>query len=205
MIKKAFLLAAIAAAAMSCGKDSDPGTGVTINGVTWATANVAAPKTFAARPESAGMFYQWGNNVGWSTTDPLVPTEKDRVWGDGFVFGEVWAVAFDPCPDGWRVPTNTEWETLLDEAKVVNMRTTRGGVDGQLFMDATSDRSIFLPAAGNRGFASGELSVPGEVGSYWASSAQNEQGDYLNFDSFSQPVMHSDSKACGRSVRCVRE
>jgi hypothetical protein len=51
----------------------------------------------------------------------------------------------------------------------------------------------------------GEPGVPGEVGSYWASSAQDEQGDYLNFDPFSQPGMHSDSKACGHSVRCVRK
>jgi len=51
----------------SCSKDDedkkkDPLTydeGVVINGVKWATRNVAAPGTFAANPQDAGMFYQW--------------------------------------------------------------------------------------------------------------------------------------------------
>ena len=46
-------------------------TGVEINGVTWATRNVDAPGTFAAKPEDMGMFYQWNSKVSW-TTD-LVP------------------------------------------------------------------------------------------------------------------------------------
>ena len=33
--------------------------GVVINGVKWATRNVAAPGKFATSPEDAGMFYQW--------------------------------------------------------------------------------------------------------------------------------------------------
>ena len=46
--------------------------GVLINGVRWATSNVDMPGTFAANPEDAGLFYQWGSNVGWSSTDPCV-------------------------------------------------------------------------------------------------------------------------------------
>ena len=48
---------------------------VIINGVKWATCNVDAPGTFAAAPESAGMFYQWNRKIGWSATDPMGGTE----------------------------------------------------------------------------------------------------------------------------------
>ena len=59
----------------SCGEDDndnkkDPliyDEGVIINGVKWATRNVATLGTFAAKPEDAGMFYQWGHKIGWST------------------------------------------------------------------------------------------------------------------------------------------
>jgi len=40
--------------------------GVVINGVKWATRNVDRPNTFAETPESAGMFYQWNDKIGWS-------------------------------------------------------------------------------------------------------------------------------------------
>jgi hypothetical protein len=46
--------------------------GVKIGNTIWATRNVDAPGTFAEAPESAGMFYQWNRNIGWSTTDPVI-------------------------------------------------------------------------------------------------------------------------------------
>ncbi len=46
---------------------------VLINGVLWATRNVDAPGTFAASPESTGMFYQWNSRIAWSASGEKVP------------------------------------------------------------------------------------------------------------------------------------
>ena len=40
--------------------------GVVINGITWATRNVDEPGKFAARPEDAGMYYQWNSKIPFS-------------------------------------------------------------------------------------------------------------------------------------------
>ncbi|MDR1809513.1 MAG: hypothetical protein LBR34_03800, partial [Prevotella sp.] len=76
--------------AAGCSKDDDDngGTttstttdpGVVINGVRWATRNVDAPGTFAATPESAGMFYQWNRSLGWSSSNPLVNSNGGTTW-----------------------------------------------------------------------------------------------------------------------------
>jgi uncharacterized protein YjdB len=79
--------------------------GVVIDGIRWATRNVDAPNTFAATPESAGLFYQWGSNVGWSVTDPLTATDGDNTWRDLYAIGSSWTAAKNPCPAGWRLPT----------------------------------------------------------------------------------------------------
>jgi len=114
--------------------------GIEINGVVWATRNVDMPGTFAVTPEGAGMFYQWGKNVGWSTTDPMVNSNGDTVWDYTIVPGSVWEN--DPCPCGWRPPTVEEQAKLLDAGSIV---ITRNGVEGRLF--GTEPNTVFLPYA----------------------------------------------------------
>ncbi len=76
-----------------------------------------------------------------------------------------------PCYDvaaaywgsGWRMPTEAEWQELLDNT--TNSWTTRNGVNGRLFT-ASNGNSIFLPAAGT---------IWGDVGScgyYWSGSVE---------------------------------
>jgi len=82
--------------------------GVSINGVIWAKCNVDAFGTFAAAPESYGMFYQWNRRTGWSSTDPLTSSPAGAVWNSSIPTGDVWTAANDPCPTGWRVPTEEQ-------------------------------------------------------------------------------------------------
>ena len=121
--------------------------GVVINGVTWATRNVDSPGTFAAKPESAGKFYQWNRKKAYSATTPAegIPI-KD--WNITNPEGAEWEKENDPSPEGWRVPTRTEFESLLDKDKVrQEWNATKKGIT---FTDIESGASIFLPAAGYR-------------------------------------------------------
>ena len=142
--------------------------GVEINGVTWATRNVAAPGTFTAKPEEVGMFYQWNRKVAWPATGRV------SNWNNSMPIGTEWEKANDPSPAGWRVPTTDEIQKLLDSDKVLYEWTAVNGVNGGKFTDKATGNSIFLPAAGLRSSSGGVLVGDGMCSYYWSST---EYGD----------------------------
>jgi len=204
----------------SCSKDDyviDDIEGVVINGITWATRNVDMPGTFAERPESAGMFYQWGKNVGWSTTDPLFASNGSTTWDNTSYKGDFWTEENCPCPKGWRVPTDQELQKLVDAGSIW---TTISGITGRKF--GKGRNSIFLPAVGERGNTfDDDLREVGEVGNYWSSNTfvippSFGEGDGMRFIPYllfydkrvSEPIgkyamIHPAPR--GYSVRCVKE
>ena len=166
--------------------------GVVINGVKWATRNVDAFGTFAATPESAGMFYQWNRKIAWSATGSVTG------WDNSPPTGDTWEKSNDPSPKGWRVPTREEQQKLFDAEKVVNEWTTQNGVTGS---------RLFLPAAGYRNGSDGALYYAGALGSYWSSAARESYESYaygLGFNA-SYADWHSSSRSYGFSIRAVAE
>ena len=102
---------------------------VTINGITWATRNVDAPGTFAAKISDTGMFYQWNRKTGWSTTNQQHTTTSSppgRSWDNSVPAGTSWEAANDPCPAGWRVPTYEELDKLQQTS---NFREFKHGLN----------------------------------------------------------------------------
>ncbi len=183
----------------SCGKDDEPkkeeanpdnpeepgksdaiaDNGVMINGVKWATRNVYAPGTFAASPESPGMFYQWNRKTAWPTTGNVTG------WDSSTPSGTTWEKSNDPSPSGWRVPTKAEIETLLDIDKVSHKCATQNGVSGRKFTDKASGATLFLPAVGYRHLSyGGALDYGDAFGGYWSSTpTDSSNAYYLYFDS----------------------
>ena len=179
---------------VACNIDNP--AGVVINGIRWATRNVDMPGTFAPHPESAGRFFQWGTLNGavhhWAATGTVTGwnNSSNRV---------AWTAANDPCPPGWRVPTQAELTNLRNQP---HTWTQRNGVSGRLF--GTAPNQLFLPAAGHRS-TGGSLWTVGNWGCYWSSSANDAcSGWWLNFCSVSSAV-HASNRAVGFSVRCVSE
>ena len=120
--------------------------GVVINGIRWATRNVDAPGTFALTPESYGMLYQWQNNVGWSSTNPLVDSNGGTVWRHLAAGQTPWVSWIDPCPTGWRVPNVSDFLQLFQAPHgVVELNGVRGlkitGTDGVIFLPYAPTRS----------------------------------------------------------------
>jgi len=173
---------------------------VMINGVCWATRNVDMPGTFASNPEDAGMFYQWGSNVGWSSTNPLWASDGINIWRDLSESGNVWLPEKNPCPVGWRVPTMQEFQSLCSSS---NYWGNLNGVFGRFF--GNEEPLIFLPAAGRRDGSSAPNGV-GSVGSYW--SCTHTPGPNAHVFDFlynnTNPTAVSNLKAA-YSIRCVAE
>ena len=139
--------------------------GVVINGVRWATRNVDAPGTFAATPESFGMFFQWNRKKAWNATD-----ERVEDWDNAISAGTKWYAENDPSPIGWRIPTRAEIRSLLDSEKVSSEWTTQNNINGRLFTCLDTGNNLFLPAVGHRcGNDGARLSV-NVWGLYWNST-----------------------------------
>ena len=179
---------------------------VEINGIKWAKFNVNMPGTFAANPEDAGMFYQWNRKVGWSSTDPMINSNGGTTWDTTGAEGTIWEKANDPCPVGWRVPTFSELESLIDAA---SQWTTVNDVTGRIFGSDT--QTLFLPASGHRCIALvGGLHYVDTTGYYWSSSIDYSNGAYnLGFTNISVSIGDHEGNGSGRSagfsVRCVAE
>jgi uncharacterized protein (TIGR02145 family) len=166
--------------------------GVEINGVKWATCNVDAPGTFAAKPEDAGMFYQWNRNKGWAATGEVTD------WDSSIPKGDIWEKEHDPCPPGWRVPTRAELQSLIVAG---SEWTTLNGVKGRVF--GADDNTVFFPAVGSRFFSDGTLNEAGSYGSYTSGMPSSNTSVYYLVFSDELETEGNDGRRFGRSVRCV--
>ncbi|MDE7356157.1 MAG: hypothetical protein K2N21_05250 [Rikenellaceae bacterium] len=114
------------------------------------------------------------------------------------------------CPDGYRLPTNTEFQNLIDNCT----RTNGGGWSSSdygyitLTLKTDSSKKLEFPAVGWRSYdSSGTLQRAGQYGRYWSSvtyTSTTSDAYYLWFDS-SDLNVNSYNKRGGFSVRCVRQ
>ncbi len=184
--------------------------GLKIGTVTWSEKNVDAANTFAATAESYGKFYQWNRTTAYTTTDPLSPT-----WATTSITDATWTV--NPCPSGWRLPTQAEFQALHDNSVPVGgtwvAAGTRNSVNGRYYGPNSATCSvlggnmtgcIFLPAVGRRN-TNGALSNQTSSGYYWSSTQYNSGSGYnLYFNSGGSNPANYNNKAYGFSVRCVK-
>jgi len=201
------------------------GNYVVINGVKWATSNLGAGGVFCANPEDYGALYQWGRLAdGHERRTPLSGTtatpsptdipghsnfitqssspydwrnpQNDALWNSGNETSPV-KTDNDPCPNGWRVPTYTELQSLDIATRVWY---TLNGVAGYLIGDGDK---LFLPVAGDR-VNDGLLNDVGTLGYYWSSTPSNTVAYYLRFSSGIFLTTYN-FRVLGMSVRCVAE
>ena len=197
---------------------------VTIGGVQWAKYNLDNPRqasggaTFAkklpsectgTREESHGKLYQWNYNVGWNSTgnSPSGATPSGS-WQSGYSSSSSWSS--NPCPDGFRLPDNTEYLNLINEC---NATYYNGGADWgpsncgyvTLTDKNNSDNKLEFPAVGYRNESGGTLGGSGKDGNYWASNRYSSDRAYY-FNVYHNSVyVGNSSKRLGRSLRCIRQ
>ena len=172
--------------------------GVFIGTAIWARYNVADPGTFVENPEDAGMFFQWNRRQGWASTGTVTS------WNTTVPTGASWRAPNNPCPAGWRLPTEGEMAALRT---AVSTWTTVGGVTGRRITGANRIAgggfdTIFLPAAGYRD-AIGTLKEVGTKGMYWNSTQLSETlARGLRFSNHNTQLL-SGNRMYALSVRCV--
>ena len=132
------------------------------SGTLWATMNVGASK-----PSDAGLYFQWGDTVGY-TADQIGTGDGKKAFswadykfnpsGDGKTFtkyttaGATLELADDAANANmggtWHMPTPDQIRELINET--TNTWTTQDNINGRLFTSKTDpSKSIFIPAAGD--------------------------------------------------------
>lgn len=189
------------------------------SGILWATCNVGADK-----PEDYGYYFAWGETepksvYDWSTYkyckgSSITMTKyctSDFCGYNGFTDNKT---VLDPEDDAahanwggsWRMPTDDEFEELMNSANCTWTWTTINGVKGYKVQSRKSgytDKWIFLPAAGCRWDA--DLYDAGSYGYYWSSSLYSHSDSYAYCLFFGSGDMDWDDsyRLDGRSVRAV--
>jgi uncharacterized protein (TIGR02145 family) len=144
-------------------------------------------------------------------------TLSTTLWNSGMPSAPV-KTANDPCPSGWRVPTHTEWSSIVSGGTTSILAGATGtsgnkwtwngstGTHGYTVSpDGGTTTTLFLPAAGARDASSSTLYTAGTVGFYWSSTPYGSSYYSLLYFDSSYVVPSDLVRAYGFSVRCVAE
>ena len=186
--------------------------------VKWANMNVGATSE-----TDYGKYYAWGattdnysesKDYNWTNTPYYTGNGSTHSWSKYTSAPATLDVATDDAAranwgGSWRMPTETEFQELLDNTTRSWQTNYKGvsGCNGYLFTSKKAgytDKSIFLPAAGYRNGSS--LRSDGSNGFYWSStlgSGNVGRGRYLSFGSGNAGV-YDYHRYYGFSVRAVQ-
>jgi uncharacterized protein (TIGR02145 family) len=183
-------------------------------GKTWMDRNLGASQaaTSSTDVNSYGDLYQWGRRADGhqcrtSATTSTLSSIDQPAHGD-FILAPYASLDWrspqnanlwqgvngvnNPCPSGYRIPTETELEA---ERLSWSQNNSVGAFASQLK----------LPVPGRRNFSDGLFSVVGSDGFYWSSSVIDTYTLSLNgFGTFSANIWE-DVRANGHAVRCLKD
>ena len=187
-------------------------------GEIWMDRNLGASQvaTSSTDANAYGDLYQWGRaadghesrtSATTSTNATSAVPNDGNAW-DGFFITEGsspydWLTPQDdnlwqgvsgtnnPCPSGYRLPTEAEWEA---ERTSWSSNNEAGAFASPLK----------LPVAGYRNYSGVTLNSVGSYGEYWSSTVDHNLARSLYFRS-NDAYIYSDSRAYGLSVRCLKD
>jgi uncharacterized protein (TIGR02145 family) len=154
-----------------------------------------------------GNYYQWGRSSAAATTDAIIGTWNTSPAANGS-WSDASKTANDPCPAGYRVPTQTQWNGVL--ANNTRSNTGSWASDGNFttavhFGPNGSTHTLTLPTAGYRSYTNGALFNRGDYGFYWSSTEVGFNARLLIVYISNADANGTFSRPNGFSVRCVSE
>ncbi len=182
----------------------------------------ALPKKSQLTSAADGSLESYKKNFYYGNSDWLTP-DNDNLWYNSDPAATTTKTEYDPCPEGWRVPTNAELGSLVNGSSPTNGQWvgSKGwnsadsedlhyGLRGFWFYGNTPETDgtkVFFPAAGYRDYVNPNTRNRNEYGFYWSSSVTDKVTRYLffNFNSYVSMDNTDHHRAYGRSVRCVKD
>jgi uncharacterized protein (TIGR02145 family) len=132
---------------------------------------------FSSDTPTPGIFTCCGNNIiEWQTT------RNTNLWSG--VNG-----TNNPCPSGWRLPTKSEWETLLSTSPAITNSST------------AYSSYLKLPAQMGRDRGDGTIKSNNTNNIYWSGDASNSSWAWHHSGGIATGAFHL---TYGAAVRCVQ-
>ena len=175
----------------------------------WMDRNLGASQVATSSTDAAsyGELYQWGrgtdgHQIRTSGTTSIQSSTDQPGHGDFIIQftdwrsgpnGNLWQGGNgvnNPCPSGYRLPTNAEWDS---ERLSWNSNDSMGAYASPLKLSLT----------GGRNWTDAGLFNVGSFGYYWSSTANMTSSTYLRIDSNSA-LLSNFARAFGLSVRCIQ-
>ena len=182
-------------------------------GKIWMDRNLGASQVATSSTDAAsyGDLYQWGraadgHQIRTSGTTATLSGIDQPAHGDFITINSgnydwrspqndnLWqgvSGVNNPCPSGYRLPTDTELEAERASWGTNNAAGAFGS-------------PLKLPMSGYRNYSNGSLNNVGTFGYYWSSTVSGANSRYLNLDS-SDASVFTDIRAYGFSVRCIKD
>jgi uncharacterized protein (TIGR02145 family) len=181
-----------------------------LTGEVWMDKNLGASHvaTSSTDAEAYGDLYQWGratdgHQIRTSGTTTFLSSTDTPGHGNYILASDDWrspqndnlwqgvSGTNNPCPSGYRLPTEAEWEAE-------RLSWSSNNADGAFASP------LKLPVAGIRSNSDGSLYNVGSYGLYWSSTVDGAHSLNLIFYS-SIANMNSSYRSSGSSVRCIKD
>jgi uncharacterized protein (TIGR02145 family) len=183
-------------------------------GKTWMDRNLGASQVATSSTDAAsyGDLYQWGRRSDGHQcrTSPTTATlsSVDQPTHGNFILApnapydwrspqntNLWQGVNginNPCPTGYRLPTETEWNA---EDASFSSQNAAGAFASPLKLPMAGSRD-----PGNNGI----LSNVGTGGGYWSSSINSTDSRNLNFSN-NEAIIFTNIRGVGSSIRCIKD
>ncbi len=213
-----------------------------INGRYWMRRNLGSTVANPDAPNASatigfrdhiGNYYQWGRitarGSGSTTADQTgahwaTRQESLTAWNTGTEAAPVKNTTNDPCPEGWRVPTRTEWNLLIantTQSQTDNLGTnwvasTTNYATAKVFR-SLRDRNVVLTFPSGGAFTPTNNASPatlqsrGNTGAYWTSLSIAPESAALNAarlitnEAAATMGQGNNNKNFAISIRCTRD